>query len=74
MATLQKLKYDDNGRNAKDKFKGGYNTTDLVYGLSGYIAFDDIVLVRDGLGQGSQIETAAAQVLKKTFLISQLLL
>ena len=32
IATLQKLKYDDDGRNAKDKFKGGYNTTDLVYG------------------------------------------
>ena len=44
IATLQKLKYDDDGRNAKDKFKGGFNTTDLVYGLSGYIAFDDIAL------------------------------
>ena len=44
IATLQKLKYRSEGRNVKDKFKGGYNTTDLVYGLSGYIAFDDIAL------------------------------
>ncbi|MBT8288506.1 MAG: hypothetical protein HKN00_10705 [Flavobacteriaceae bacterium] len=44
MATLQKLKYRSDGRDVKDKFKGGYNTTEFVYGLSGYIAFDDIAL------------------------------
>ena len=44
MATLQKLKYRSDGRDVKDKFKGGYNATEFVYGLSGYIAFDDIAL------------------------------
>ena len=44
LQTLQKLKYKDDGRKVKDKIKNGYNTTDLVYGLSGYIAFDDIAL------------------------------
>ena len=44
IATLQKLKYELDGRDVKDKLKGGLNTTDLVYGLSGYIAFDDVAL------------------------------
>ena len=44
LATLQKLKYSSEGRDVKDKFKGGYNTTEFVYGLSGYIAFDDVAL------------------------------
>ncbi|NNK87356.1 MAG: hypothetical protein HKO90_03655 [Flavobacteriaceae bacterium] len=44
LGTLQKLKYRSEGRNVKDKIKGGYNTTEFVYGLSGYIAFDDIAL------------------------------
>ncbi len=44
LGTLQKLKYELDGRDVKDKFKGGLNTTDLVYGLSGYIAFDDVAL------------------------------
>lgn len=38
--TLQKLKYrDESGSKTKDKFKGGYNTSDLIYGISGYMAF-----------------------------------
>ncbi len=44
IGTLQKLKYNMDGRDIKDKIKGGYNTTDFVYGLSGYIAFDDVAL------------------------------
>lgn len=44
LQTLQKLKYKDDGRKVKDKIKNGYNTTDFVYGLSGYIAFDEIAL------------------------------
>lgn len=39
LATLQKLKYEVDGRDVKDKFKGGYNTTDFIYGISGYLAF-----------------------------------
>lgn len=37
--SLQKIKYENaNGDNVKDKFKDNYNTSNLVYGLSGYIA------------------------------------
>mgnify|MGYP001823881089 CR=1 FL=1 len=37
--TLQKIKYrDDNGNKAKDKLKGGYSTSNLIYGPSAYIA------------------------------------
>lgn len=41
LATKQKLKYRENGSNQKDKFKSDYNTTNLVYGLSGYIGIGD---------------------------------
>lgn len=44
LSTLQKLKYNLDGRDVKDKDKGGFNTSDLVYGISGYIAFDDVSL------------------------------
>jgi len=44
LSTLQKLKYKLEGRDVKDKEKGGFNTSNLVYGLSGYIAFDDVAL------------------------------
>lgn len=44
LATLQKLKYSVDGRDVKDKFKGGYNTTDFVYGLSGYFALYDVAI------------------------------
>lgn len=40
----QKLKYELDGDRFKDKQKGGFNTTNLVYGLSGYLAFDDVAL------------------------------
>ncbi|HUH29652.1 hypothetical protein [Gelidibacter sp.] len=41
LATNQKLKYKENGNNQKDKFKSDYNTTNLVYGVSGYIGVGD---------------------------------
>jgi hypothetical protein len=44
LAALQKLKYSVDGRDVKDKFKGGYNTTDFVYGLSGYFALYDVAI------------------------------
>ena len=44
LGTRQKLKYERNGENVKDKLKRGYNTSDLIYGLSGYIGFDGVLL------------------------------
>ncbi len=35
----QKLKYEIDGDKQKDKLKGGYNTNDFVYGLSGYLGW-----------------------------------
>ena len=42
--TMQKLKYNRNGESVKDKLKRGYNTNDLVYGLSAYMGIDGILL------------------------------
>lgn len=44
IGTRQKLKYMQDGERVKDKQKRGFNATNLVYGLSGYIAFDDTAL------------------------------
>lgn len=44
MGTRQKLKYNRNGDNVKDKLKRGYNTNELVYGLSAYVGFDGTLL------------------------------
>lgn len=44
IGTRQKLKYEIDGDRIKDKIKRSYNANDLVYGLSSYIAFDDIAL------------------------------
>lgn len=44
ISTRQKLKYKENGDKIKDKIKRDYNTNDLVYGLSGYIGFNDTSL------------------------------
>jgi len=44
IGTRQKLKYTAEGEKIKDKMKRNYNATSLVYGLSGYIAIDDIAL------------------------------
>jgi hypothetical protein len=40
----QKLKYDFNGNNEKLKLKNGYNTNNLLYGLSTYAGFGDVTL------------------------------
>jgi hypothetical protein len=43
--TMQKLKYtNENGNNEKDKFKGDYNPSDLIYGLSGYVALGGVAI------------------------------
>lgn len=44
IGTRQKLKYKLDGERVKDKQKRGFNTTNLVYGLSAYLAFDDTAL------------------------------
>jgi len=44
IGTRQKLKYTAEGEKIKDKMKRNYNATSLVYGLSSYIAIDDIAL------------------------------
>jgi hypothetical protein len=44
MSTRQKLKYDRNGDNVKDKLKRGYNTSDFIYGLSAYAGVDGVLL------------------------------
>jgi hypothetical protein len=43
--TMQKLKYtNENGNNVKDKFKGDYNPSDLIYGVSGYVALGGVAV------------------------------
>ncbi|WP_166963177.1 hypothetical protein [Yeosuana marina] len=44
VGTRQKLKYMLDGERVKDKQKRGFNATNLVYGLSGYLAFGDTAL------------------------------
>ena len=44
IGTRQKLKYELDGERVKDKQKRGFNTTNLVYVLSGYVAFDEVAL------------------------------
>ncbi len=44
MGTRQKLKYTEDGERIKDKIKRDFNTSNLVYGLSAYIAIDEIAL------------------------------
>lgn len=44
IGTRQKLKYSMDGEKIKDKIKRSFNATSLVYGLSGYVAFDDTAL------------------------------
>tara|TARA_R110002020_G_scaffold98268_2_gene234089 strand:- start:66613 stop:67674 length:1062 start_codon:yes stop_codon:yes gene_type:complete len=44
LGTRQKLKYNRDGEDIKEKQKRGFNTTDFVYGLSGYIGFDGVLL------------------------------
>ena len=43
IGTVQKLKFDNaEGDNVKQKERGGLNTNDFVYGLSGYLGYDNI--------------------------------
>ncbi len=44
IGTRQKLKYRQDGERVKDKQKRGLNTSDLIYGLSGYIAIGEVAL------------------------------
>jgi len=44
LGTRQKLKYKRNGERVKDKLIGGYNSSDLIYGVSGYMGFDGVLL------------------------------
>lgn len=37
LGTRQKLKYTEHGKRQKDKIKKNYNTSNLIYGVSGYI-------------------------------------
>mgnify|MGYP000848084319 CR=1 FL=1 len=36
LGSRQKLKYTLNGERIKEKFKQGYDVTDIVYGISAY--------------------------------------
>lgn len=40
-STRQKLKYKEDGRRRKEKIKKDYNTSNMVYGISGYITWRD---------------------------------
>lgn len=44
LGTRQKLKYSRDGEDVKDKLKRDYNTSDLIYGVSGYLGFDGVLL------------------------------
>lgn len=44
LGTRQKLKYNREGENVKDKLKRDYNSSDLIYGVSGYMGFDGVLL------------------------------
>ncbi|AYN66870.1 hypothetical protein D1013_05530 [Euzebyella marina] len=44
LGARQKLKYELDGENVKDKIKRDYNTSSFVYGLSAYAGFDSVQL------------------------------
>lgn len=44
LGARQKLKYTRDGERVKDKLKRGYNTSDLIYGLAGYIGVEGVLL------------------------------
>ncbi len=44
LGSRQKLKYDRDGERVKDKLKRGYNTSDLIYGLSAYMGVEGVLL------------------------------
>ena len=44
LLTIQKLKYEEDGNNRKDKLKRNYNTNNFIYGLSGYVGVGDFAV------------------------------
>lgn len=44
LGVRQKLKFEDNGEDVKQKLKGDYNTNNFVYGLSTYIGWRETAL------------------------------
>ncbi|MFT6836818.1 MAG: hypothetical protein ACJAUO_001430 [Sediminicola sp.] len=44
MGTRQKLKYEIEGDDVKDKLKRGYNTSNFIYGISAYTGFGGTLL------------------------------
>lgn len=44
LLTIQKLKYEMDGNEQKERIKSSYNTNNFIYGLSGYLAFGDVAV------------------------------
>ncbi|WP_179319112.1 hypothetical protein [Winogradskyella helgolandensis] len=44
IGSMQKLKYKEDGDRIKNKQRGGFEVSEFVYGLSGYVALGDIAL------------------------------
>lgn len=44
LATRQKLKFNENGEDVKQKLKGTYNANNLIYGVSAYFGWRDTAL------------------------------
>ncbi|SHJ12306.1 hypothetical protein SAMN04488096_108169 [Mesonia phycicola] len=42
--TIQKIKYEENGKSRKDKLSQSYNTNNFIYGLSAYVGYNNIGL------------------------------
>ncbi|MCT8338835.1 hypothetical protein MG296_02110 [Flavobacteriaceae bacterium TK19130] len=44
LGARQKLKYEEDGQDIKEKLKGGYNTNNFIYGVSAYLGWRDTAL------------------------------
>lgn len=44
LGSMQKLKYKEDGNRIKNKQRGGYEVSNFVYGLSGYIGLGEVAL------------------------------
>ena len=44
IGSMQKLKYKEDGNRVKDKQRGGFEVSEFVYGVSGYVALGDVAL------------------------------
>ena len=44
IGSKQKLKFKEDGERQKDKQRGDFETSDFIYGLSGYVAFGGVAL------------------------------